>query len=309
MIDLALGAMITRSRDLDVFAYGSERDVRLVECGDGLAFACIGQRPARRLLLEGVYGLLTLKNRVPVGYVLISALYGSSEIAYNVFETFRGAEAAAIYARVLAVARQLFGSDTFTIYPYQLGHGNDEALESGAWWFYRKLGFAPRDAAVRRVMLAEEAKMRRDRSHRSSRATLEKLSAQNLYWCPGRPRRDVIGVLPLARAGLAVTRELSRRFGADRERAVEVCEAEARERLGVPALAGWSAAEREAWRRWAPLVVLLPGVESWSDADRAALTGVVRAKGGRRESDFVARFDAHVPLREALARLIATTRE
>ena len=309
MIELARGAMITRSRDLDVFAYGDPADVRLVDCGDGLAFACIGVRPERRLLLESVYGFLTLKNRVPVGYVLTSALYGSSEIAYNVFETFRGAEAAAIYGRVLAVTCELFGSDTFTIYPYQLGANNDEALASGAWWFYRKLGFFPRDAAVRSVMRREESLMKRDPAHRSSRATLEKLAAENLYWSAGASRRDVIGLLPLARAGLAVTRSLSRRFGSDREAAQRVCDGEARARLGLAALDGWTSAERLAWKRWAPLVTLLPELERWSDGQRAALADVIRAKGGPRESDYVVRFDAHGELRAALRQLVERTRE
>ena len=106
-------------------------DVRLVEWGEGLQFACMGAVPERRLLLEAVYGFLTLKNGVPIGYVLTSALFGSSEIAYNVFETYRGGEAALVYARVLAVARSLFRSESFTIYPYQLGHDNPEALRSG----------------------------------------------------------------------------------------------------------------------------------------------------------------------------------
>src|SRR4029077_13985236 len=121
LIDLAREAMVTRSRDLDVFCWGDPRDVRLVDAGGGLQCACIGFRPDRRLLLEAVYGFLTLKNGVPIGYVLCSALFGSSEIAYNVFETFRGAEAARVYGRVLGMVRSLFGSDTFTIYPYQLG--------------------------------------------------------------------------------------------------------------------------------------------------------------------------------------------
>ena len=46
--------------------------------GDGLELAAIGMVPKRRLLLEAVYGFLTLKNGVPIGYVLNSALFGSS---------------------------------------------------------------------------------------------------------------------------------------------------------------------------------------------------------------------------------------
>ena len=38
-------------------------------------------------------------------------------------------------------------------------------------------------------------------------------------------------------------------------------------------------------------------------ADERALVDVIRAKGGRRESDFVARFDAHPRLGAAIAAL------
>jgi hypothetical protein len=157
LVDLARGAMVTRERDLDAFTYADPLDVRLVDFGDGLQFAALGVIPERRLLLESVYGFLTIKNGVPIGYVLTSALYGSSELAYNVFDNYRGVEAAAVYAKVLAMARFLFGSDTFTIVPYQLGDDNHEAIESGAWWFYRKLGFRPRDPGVVRLAAREQA--------------------------------------------------------------------------------------------------------------------------------------------------------
>ena len=309
MIDLALAAMVTRSRDLDAFAYGDPRDVRLADCGDGLSFAVIGVRSERRLLLESVYGYLTLKNGVPVGYVLTSALFGSSEIAYNVFETYRGAEAGPIYARVLALTRHLFGSDTFTIYPYQLGDGNDEALDSGAWWFYRKLGFAPADGAARRIMRAEERRMRVNPRHRSSRATLARLARHNLYWSRGPVRGDVIGRLPLARAGLAVTRALAQRFGSDREAAERASRELALARLGLARVPRKSAAEVSAFARWSPLIAILPGLESWSAPERRALLAVALAKGGRRESDFVRAFDRHAKLRRALRALIQRTPE
>ena len=304
LIDRAREAMVTRSRDLDVFAYGDAADVRLVDCGDGLAFAVIGAIPERRLLLEAVYGFLTLKNGVPVGYVLNSALYGSAEIAYNVFDTYRGAEAAPIYGRVLATVRHLFGADTFTIYPYQLGgQGNDEGLASGAWWFYQKLGFRARDAEVLALMNDELARIRRSPKHRSSLATLRVLGEQNVYLHCARRREDVIGILPLANIGLAVAARMARRFGADRERARATSLREAAARLGVRAFRERTAGERLAWDRWAPLVAILPGVERWSVSEKRALVEVIRAKGGRRESEFVRRFDAHAPLRRAIRQL------
>jgi hypothetical protein len=303
LIDLARDAMVTRSRDLDAFAYGDARDVRVVDCGGGLELVAIGLVPERRLLLEAVYGFLTLKNGVPIGYVLNSALFGSAEIAYNIFETWRGTEAAWVYGRVLATVRRLFGARSFTIYPYQLGDGNDEALESGAWWFYQKLGYRPRDPGARRLMRAELRKMRRRAGHRSSRAVLRRLARENVYLFHERERDDVIGLLPLENVGLAVVEGLARRFGADRERAARVLAGEAAETLDLASLGPLSPAERLWWRRWAPLVAVLPGVRGWTRDERHALGRVVLAKGGRRESDYVALFDAHRRLRAAVRRL------
>ena len=302
-VDLTREAMVTRKRDLDAFANADPRDVRLVEYDDGLSFACLGVAPGDRLLLESVYGFLTLKNGTPIGYVLTSALFQSCELAYNVFDTFRGAEAAVVYARAVAMSRHLFGADAFTIYPYQLGADNEEAIASGAWWFYYKLGFRPKHRGVRRVLERELSRMQRNPEHRSTPATLRALAADNVYFFINGERDDVIGELPLANLGLAVTDLLAKRFGSARLAATAELANEARHALGVRTLTGWSADEREAFDRWAPLVLLLPGIKRWSQDERHGVALVIRAKGGRRESDFVRTFDSHGRLRTALRRL------
>jgi hypothetical protein len=306
LLDLAKESMVTRQRDLDVFQWGDPDAIRLVNFEGGLSFAVIGAVSERRLLLESVYGFLTLKNGVPIGYVLVSALFGSSEIAYNVFETFRGGESGRIYGKILSATRHLFGSDVFTIFPYQLGgYGNPEALASGAWWFYQKLGFRPRAPRVVAVMNQEIARLKANPSYRSPRATLKILASENLYFHFGKERDDAIGVLELPNVGLAVTDMLTRRFGSGREKAEATLILEARDLLGLRTLSGWSAGERLAFRRWAPLVTILPGVGRWTGAEKKGLAKVIRAKGSRHESDFVLLFDAHRKLRRAIAKLAA----
>jgi hypothetical protein len=303
LIWLARESMITRSRDLDAFEHASHEDVRLVDCGGGLEFAAIGVKPERRLLLESLYAFLTLKNGVPIGYVLATALFGSSEVAFNVFETYRGGESALILSRVLATVRHLFGSDTFTVDPYQLGYANTEGLKSGAWWFYYKLGFRPHDPAVRKVLAGELESMKRRPGHRSSIATLGKLASENVFLHLGRQREDVLGVVSPGEVGLKVARTIADRFGADRERAARVLSREAAKMLGLRSVGGLSRDERLAWERWAPLVMSLPGAADWSAADKRDLIRVIRAKGGRRETDFVRLLDLHGPLRKALLAL------
>ncbi len=302
LIDLSREAMVTRSRDLYCFAAADPADVRMVECGDGLEFACLGVRPEQRLLLDTVYGFLTLRNGVPIGYALFGTLWRSAEVAYNVFESFRGGEAAWVYGRLLATVRAMFGADTFTIDPYQLGHHNDEGLESGAWWFYHKLGFRPRDPDVAALAEREAGRVRRRPGYRTSPAILRRLVAANMFFSAGAPREDVLGALDTGRIALAVTDLIATRFGSDREAAAGTLADEAASLLGVSEWRRLPRGSRLWWERWAPVVALMP-VHAWSEPERSALRDVILAKGGRRESDYVTRFDAHPKLGAALAAL------
>ena len=42
---------------------------------------------------------------------------------------------------LLKLFRERMGVTSFSVDPYQLGRENEEAIDSGAFWFYRKLGF------------------------------------------------------------------------------------------------------------------------------------------------------------------------
>jgi hypothetical protein len=300
LITLAREAMVTRARDLDNFIHADRRDVRIFEYEDGLSFACYGLAPERRLLLESIYGMLTLKNGVPIGYVLASGLFGSSEVMYNVFDTFRGGESARIYGRVLSMARTLFGADTFAIDPFQLGHANPEGQKSGAFWFYYKLGFRPVAPKALALVGGELRRLAASPGERTSLRVLHRLAAEYMFLHAGRPRADVLGQVSIGNIGLHVSRLLAARGGANRERAVRECSREAAQLLGVGSFSAWTPGERLAWERWSPLVLALGDVERWPAPDRRALVDVVKAKGGRRESDFVGRFDRHRRLRRSV---------
>ncbi|MCB9892340.1 MAG: hypothetical protein H6832_11425 [Planctomycetes bacterium] len=302
LIELARSAMLTRTRDLDGFANANPDDAHIVDCGDGLAFGMLGLLPERRLMFDSSYALLTLKNGIPAGYVLISALFGSAAIAYNVFEAFRGGEAARILGHVFSVARHVFGVDSFSIDPYQLGQGNDEGLRSGAWWFYYKLGFRPRDPDVHRVLRAELAHMKKNPRHRSSESTMRKLVVDTMHFHLGKPRDDVLGIVSLGNVGRVITHAMGFQFGSQRERGLDVCDREAVELCGrrtIQAKRGWTDAEKLWWRRWSPLIVILPKLRSWPDEDKKRLVAVVRAKGSWHEADFVKLFDDFPRLRKA----------
>jgi hypothetical protein len=300
LIALAREAMVTRERDLDAFAYGDARDVRIVHDHDGLAFAVNGVEPERRLLLPAVFGAITLRNGVPIGYIQIDVLDRTAAIAFNTFSTFRGGEAAYVFARALAMTHHVFGATSFSLEPYQLGKDNDEGIASGAWWFYYKLGFRPYHIEAQKIAREELARVRAKPRHRSSPATLLRLADYPLFLNidPRRPR----GIPPLADLGLHVARRLSTIRSApsgSTQSAIEFPEAAAK-RLGLRSFKGFSASERAAFARWSPLLLGIEGVERWSLGDKRRLIEVVRAKGGRSELEYLRRFDEHPRLARAL---------
>ncbi len=70
--------------------------------------------------------------------------------------------------------------------------------------------------------------------------------------------------------------------------------------LWLASMKGFSTAERAALLQWSPLVVSVSGLARWSTADKRALVAVIKAKGGRRESDYVRLFARHRKLGQAL---------
>jgi hypothetical protein len=263
----------------------------------------MGMLPERRYLLESVYGFLALKNGVPIGYVGAVSLFNSAEINYNVFETFRGAEAALIFGRALAVAHHLFGAATISIDPYQLGHDNTEGLQSGAWWFYYKLGFRPERLDARRLLRSEIRRLRTNPRYRSSVVTLQRLSSAPMFLYLHPTKQDVLSKMSLGEVGLKISRLLADRFGANREDGMRTLSREAARLLGVRSQRSWSTSQRQWWKRWSPIILTLPRVAHWKAAEKRALVEVARAKGGRHESDYLALFNRNRRLRRAILKL------
>jgi hypothetical protein len=201
-----------------------------------------------------------------------------------------------VFGRLLSSIRHLFGAESFSIEPYQLGRGNEEGIETGAWWFYQKLGFRPQSIAARRIMRVELARTRINPRHRSSARTLGKLAESHLFFDLDAEARR--GLPPLASAYERAVAWLARRGGG--EDALAAAERSALAVTGLGSLANFSRDERLAWRRWAPLIASLSGVSRWRPAQRRELAEIVRAKAGRQELPFLVRFAAHPRLAKAL---------
>jgi hypothetical protein len=303
LIELAMTALVTRSRDLDGIAYGNARDVWMIDDAHGLQWAFIGLVPERRQLLRASHGFLTLKNGVPIGYGQMDTLFGCADVSFNSFDTFRGAETAWVFARLLAATKALLGARSFTLDGYQLGHHNEEAIASGAWWFYQKLGFFPLKPATRKLATAELTRMKANPAHLTSKATLRKLSADTMVFETDGAR--AANWPRLADLGALAADLLAGMTGGDREATLRECSRATLRRLGLKSLAEITTKgpdAQRAWDHWAPLVCLL-SLSRWNRQDRHALAEIILAKGAASEREFLTRFDDHEKLALALRAL------
>jgi hypothetical protein len=184
ILDLILDTSAMRYRELYGFTHPDRRRVFRADAGRGVEIVFFGVPPEWRLPLRAYHAGMFFKNSVPAGYVEVLSLFERAEVGFNLYYTFREGESAWLYARLLRLFRQILNVKCFSVDPYQIGLENDEALDSGAFWFYRKLGFRPLDASAAQLVAREENRMRRAPGYRSSRRTLEKLAlSYMLYEC------------------------------------------------------------------------------------------------------------------------------
>ena len=122
------------------------------------------------------------KNGVPLGYFEGLSFFERMEVGFNLYYTFREGESAWLYARTLKLFAERLGVTCFTIDPYQLGHENEEAIASGAYWFYRKMGFRPVTEDIASLSAHEEQKILERPGYRTPAATLRRLAHMPLVY-------------------------------------------------------------------------------------------------------------------------------
>ena len=186
ILDVIVATSAMRYRELYGFSHPDERGVYHTDAGRGVDIYFFGVPPQWRLPLRAYHAGMFFKNGVPAGYVELLSFCERAEVGFNLYYTFREGESAWLYARLLRLFHQTLGVTCFSVDPYQIGHENPEAVHSGAFWFYRKLGFRPTALEVARLVAREERRMATTPGYRSSHRTLERLAeGYLLYELPG----------------------------------------------------------------------------------------------------------------------------
>jgi hypothetical protein len=290
-LDLARETSAVRYRELHGFTYGDPSRVVKANLGRGTEAFVVGVPPAHRLPLRAYHAAIIFKNGVPVAYFEGLSLFERMESGFNLYYTFRDGETAWLYARILRLMRQLLGVTVFSIDPYQVGHDNEEGIESGAFWFYRKLGFRPVKPELLKLTLAEERKMATDPSHRTSARRLRKLaSGHMLFEMPGKESHEW-DRFEVRNIGLAIQRHMTKEFAGNPEKLQHYASQFAEQILGLRNLK-----DKIQMKLVGDLAIALStaaDVSKWPHDEREAIAKIFLAKSGPDEARYLKQMQKH----------------
>lgn len=302
VLDLMREVMTVRRRELWGTTHGDASHVLRADVGRGLQIFLWGLPPERRLPLRAYVAGLSLKNGLPINYIEAIGLCEWLEVGFNTFYTFRDGESAWNYAQALRLLHQVLGVTCVAVYPYQIGEHNEEAIESGAFWFYRKLGFRPGRPEHLRIAEAEERRIAVTPGYRTSARTLRRLATGHMFLeLPGsaRGRWDRFRARNI---GFAVQRHMAVEWGGDAPRMRAGSAIAVSRSLGVHPDT-WAGHARRALEDLAPVLILVPGLARWTHEEKRALVRIIHAKGGSTEADYLRLMRQHTKLRDAILRL------
>lgn len=306
ILDMTRAASTVRYRELYGFTHGDPRKVFKTNLGRGVDVFIMGLPPGVRLPLRAYHAAMIFKNGVPVGYFEGLSLFERMESGFNLYYTFRDGETAWLYARILNIFRHLLGVTAFSLDPYQIGHENEEGIESGAFWFYRKLGFRPTRPEAMQLVLNEEKKIGSRNNYRTSAKTLRKLAeGPMIFELDGSSDNSSVGDwdrFQVRNIGVAVARRMGADFDGNLQNFRSATVKELTRVLGT-GIESWRKAELPVLSDFAVALSLVEDLGDWSAAEKRGLARVIKAKATSDESRYLKLMQKHARLRSALIRL------
>jgi len=302
ILDMARETSTLRYRELYGFTHGDEDRVFRTNLGRGVDLFLCGVPAERRLPIRAYHAAMLFKNGVPVGYFEGLSLFERMESGFNFYYSFREGETAWIYARTLNVFRHLLGVTAFSIDPYQIGFENDEGIESGAFWFYRKLGFRPVRRDLLQLTEKEEARIARRGSYRTPYSVLRELAAGPMIFELDRSQTGDWDRFSVRNIGLEVQRRMAKRYQGNAAKIRKESVESISDTLGIRRNV-LNNGERVALNDLALVLSLISDLRAWTRREQQQIVSIIRAKGGADEARYLKLMQKHPRLRRAIIKL------
>jgi hypothetical protein len=328
--------MAVRYRELYGTTLGDPHSVVRAELGRGVVMYFWGLPPACRLPLRAYIAGYTLKNGVPINYIEAIGLCEWIEVGFNTFYTYRQGETAWIYAQALRCITVLTHATCISIYPYQIGQNNDEAIDSGAFWFYRKLGFRSGRPDLQKLCEKEEKKVAANPEYRTPPRILKRLAEAHMFYelrySVGRATKAYTAVeerpfqgrvasrskgtgfslgvdgsgpwdtFSTRNLGLRITHRMAKQFNSEHQQLRNSSAVSVTKALGINPVR-WTSTQHKSLEDWSLILAQIPNLARWTSSEKHQLIKIIRAKTAPNELTYLHQSQRHPRLRAELLRL------
>ncbi len=298
ILNSSKAVLAARERETDPVIYAQK--IYLAEVERGLDVYLFMMDKDHRLPVENYAGFVAYRNGVPIGYGGGWMFIERCEIGVNIFETFRGGENNLIFTNIMRVYNQVFGVSKFVVPPYQFGEDNEEGLQSGAFWFYYKLGYRPADKNIRVLADKEWKKIISKKGYRSTLSTLKKFTE-----CPVEftHKKSQFHFEP-KQMSVAITNYVAKKFIGNNTLANEWSLSILKSFAGAETYAKWPTIEKHTFNYLSLLVASHPSpLTYFTISEQQSIIALLRKKGSD-ELSFSKALKQEVKLLKAMKRFV-----
>ena len=279
IIDAAKMTLFYLYRETEPFTNANPEDITLFQLKNGISIALFGSVPAKRYSLEAYIGYMVFKNNIPASYGGGWIFGERSQFGINILESFRGGESSLIICELLRVYYQYYGATQFVVKPYQFGLHNSEAIKTGAFWFYYKLGFRPENKELRALALHEENQKQLNPKYKSDTATLKKYTKSNLALILSDTTYPDFDSEIISQR---ITKHINAKFNGDREKALTVCFKQLKNTIAID-LKKWKPEEITYAKQMAILFDMNQNSVAWQKKHKKNIQLLIQLKSAKME--------------------------
>lgn len=217
--------LLSLYRETDPGTYADINDLHVYHVGRGMEIVLQGMQPERRNPIDAYIGFMAFKNGLPYAYGGAWLLGKMAKIGINVFPSFRGGESAWFFAQLKRIYYQQFNPAYFVAEPYQIGRDNPEGIETGAFWFYYRLGYRPLQKKLQQLAAEHWKKMLAQPGKKTPvKILLQLVEDEVVYLPPGsesalKQKFDTLGL------SQSITSHIRKRYNGDIGRFMAHCKA------------------------------------------------------------------------------------
>lgn len=266
-------------RETEPFTNANEDDITLFHLDKGISIALFGSSNNKRYSLESYIGYLVLKNNIPASYGGGWIFGERSQFGINILESFRGGESSLIICELLRVYHQYFNATRFVVKPYQFGLHNPEAIKTGAFWFYYKLGFRPENNELRALAKKEEEEKLKNPAYKSEASTLRKYTKSNIALTLSDKSYPNFDSEVLSQR---ITNYINTQFDGNREKALVHCFKKLTEALSINTKT-WKAEDLDYAKQLSILLCSYPDSKKWMMENNKNIILLIQLKSAKTE--------------------------